>query len=237
MAQQAQNCWGRRGDSLNAFGGTYPVRLYCHVWIGAICALSAGIPWPLKPSAVLIHLLDRLIDLLPIILAIILALLLSSAQLLPTLELSQHSIRSGGLTYNEVVSFSLNPLKVWLTFLPPYWVNLESWLGPAFSEFVAYIGLIPLVLVGLALFSLKRKRDEMTQAIGLTGAMGLLLAFGLFTGPIYYLLYKLVPGFDLFRVPARWLLLYSFGMAILAGIGFQQLKRPNYNWPFVCSFP
>ncbi|NHZ72614.1 MAG: hypothetical protein GWP17_05985, partial [Aquificales bacterium] len=31
------------------------------------------------------------------------------------------------------------------------------------------------------------------------------------------------PGFDLFRVPARWLVLYGLGMALLAGVGFQIL--------------
>jgi hypothetical protein len=36
-----------------------------------------------------------------------------------------------------------------------------------------------------------------------------------------------VPGFDLFRAPARWLLLYTFGAAILAGIGLDVLP-----WPF-----
>ena len=47
--------------------------------------------------------------------------------------------------------------------------------------------------------------------------MGLFLAFGAYN-PVYYLLYKLVPGFDLFRAPARWLLLYAFGAAILAAL-------------------
>jgi hypothetical protein len=36
-----------------------------------------------------------------------------------------------------------------------------------------------------------------------------------------------VPGFDLFRAPARWLLLYTFSAAILAGIGLDVLP-----WPF-----
>jgi hypothetical protein len=41
--------------------------------------------------------------------------------------------------------------------------------------------------------------------------------------PIYSLLVKFVPGFNLFRVPARWLVLYAFGAAMLAGIGFDWL--------------
>jgi hypothetical protein len=52
--------------------------------------------------------------------------------------------------------------------------------------------------------------------------LGVFLAFGAYN-PLYYLLYRLVPGFDLFRVPARWLMLYAFGMAVLAGIGANRL--------------
>jgi hypothetical protein len=104
----------------------------------------------------------------------IVALVLAAGQLLPTLELSGLSVRSGGLPYNEAVSFSKRA-------------------GGA--------------ILGLAL-------------------VGLLLAFGAYN-PVYYLLYKLVPGFDLFRAPARWLLLYTFGAAILAGIGLEILP-----WPF-----
>jgi hypothetical protein len=54
--------------------------------------------------------------------------------------------------------------------------------------------------------------------------LGAFLAFGAYN-PVYYALYKVVPGFDLFRAPARWLLLYSFGAALLAGIGLEALAR------------
>jgi hypothetical protein len=39
------------------------------------------------------------------------------------------------------------------------------------------------------------------------------------------LLYWIVPGFDLFRAPARWMMLYTLGMAILAGLGMDQWLR------------
>ena len=54
-------------------------------------------------------------------------------------------------------------------------------------------------------------------------ATGLFLSVGLYN-PLYYVLYKIVPGFNLFRVPARWLFLYAFGMAMLAGIALQRLS-------------
>ena len=48
-----------------------------------------------------------------------------------------------------------------------------------------------------------------------------LLAFGVFN-PLNWLLAQL-PGFNLFRVPARWLVLYALGIALLAGSGWQIL--------------
>ncbi len=169
--------------------------------------------------------LDRLRHLIPLMAAVLLAILISAAQLLPTFELSQHSFRSGGLTYNEVVSFSLNPHKLFYTIFPPYGLDLEAQLGPAFSEFIAYIGLIPLALALTGAISLWRSRQQDQGAIGLVGGVGFILAFGLFTGPLYILLYHYVPGFNLFRVPARWLLLYTFAMAMLAAIGFHCLGK------------
>ena len=169
--------------------------------------------------------LDRLRHFIPLMVAVLLAILISAAQLLPTLELSQHSFRSGGLTYNEVVSFSLKPHKLFYTIFPPYGLDLEAQLGPAFSEFVAYVGFIPLALALVGAIFLWRSRQQDQWAIGLVGGMGFILAFGLFTGPLYLLLYRYVPGFDLFRVPARWLLLYTFSMAMLAAIGFHGLGQ------------
>ncbi|MCX6032942.1 MAG: YfhO family protein [Chloroflexi bacterium] len=53
-------------------------------------------------------------------------------------------------------------------------------------------------------------------------AAGLFLALGAYN-PFYYLLWRFVPGFDLFRAPARWLALYAIGMAGLAGLGLDVL--------------
>jgi hypothetical protein len=55
-------------------------------------------------------------------------------------------------------------------------------------------------------------------------ALGFFLAMGRWN-PFYYLLYWTVPGFDLFRVPARWMMLYTLGMAILAGLGVEALLQ------------
>jgi hypothetical protein len=216
---------------------------------------------------------------------------LAAVQLLPTAELSSRSIRSGGLSYREAVSFSLKPLPRLLryTFLPPWGSNLDAVFGGGFfTEYLAYVGLLPLLLTVLAVVweivrllqrcrqtakslheftdspvgavsiprgdastlctdiastSLHESNESPVGAVSiphddpastspppyaallLLSGLGLFLALGLYN-PLYWVLYKVVPGFALFRVPARWLFLYAFGTAMLSGLGLQRLS----NW-------
>jgi hypothetical protein len=150
---------------------------------------------------------------------------LAAGQLLPTLELSRFSVRSGGLPYNEAASFSLKPGLVLKSFLPPL-----IWEAP-FSEYVAYVGLLGFVLAGVGAWAVIKHKRPGIQALGLA-LLGVFLAFGAYN-PVYYVLYKLVPGFALFRVPARWLVLYSFGAAILAGIGLEALPKVKLLKPAI----
>jgi len=68
---------------------------------------------------------------------------------------------------------------------------------------------------------------------------GLFLALGLYN-PLYWLFYRLVPGFRLFRAPTRWLFLYAFASAMLAGVGLQHLQNrlcsTERSW-FVSNLP
>jgi hypothetical protein len=148
-----------------------------------------------------------------------LALLLAAAQLLPTLELAGLSSRQGGLPPNEVLSFSLHPLLLARALLPAYGQGL-------FSEYTAVLPLTVLALAWLGGWQWRR-RPEVRPALVLTG-VGLFLALGAFN-PLYWLLARL-PGFDLFRAPARWLALYALGAALLAGVGWQTLAARKMNW-------
>ena len=149
-------------------------------------------------------------SLLIYLLIVIIGLALAAVQLLPTLELSRLSVRGGGLSYREAASFSLKPRLLLLSLLPTF--GSEE----VFSEYVAYLGIVALALalVG-ALF--QRQNPARPFLIFLT-ALGLFLGLGAYN-PFYFVLYKLAPGFGLFRAPARWLYLYTFGGAMLAGLG------------------
>ena len=147
----------------------------------------------------------------------LLALLLAAAQILPTLELTRVSIRGAGLPLKEAVSFSLHPLLVGRSLLPGYGETI-------FSEYTAFL---PLSALWLAWVGAGRRRPRIA-ALTLVALGGLFFALGA-ANPFYLLLVRVVPGFGLFRAPARWLALYAFGAAGLAGVGLDALldRRPE----------
>ncbi|MBI1878433.1 MAG: hypothetical protein HYR94_09435, partial [Chloroflexi bacterium] len=161
--------------------------------------------------------------LLPLALASLLAAALAAIQLLPTAELSSLSIRSGGLSLREAVSFRLQPGILHYALLPPLGLDLSQVLGESFGEWVAYVGVSGLILALLGGWS-ALWWPEPRRYLWLA-ASGLLLSLG---WP-YAVLYYLIPGFALFRAPARWLLLYAFGVAILAGFGLESLLTPSQS--------
>ena len=151
-------------------------------------------------------------------LAALLAALLALPQLLPSLELAILSNRGEGFGFVDATAFSLPPSLLGRALLPSY-------EGQLFGEYNAYLGIVGL---GLALWGmLKGARPKWTW-IGIA-AIGLALALGR-NNPMYLLLAEL-PGFNLFRVPARFLALYSLAMALLAGLGIQALLNSEPKAP------
>jgi hypothetical protein len=148
--------------------------------------------------------------LLPLAVAAGLALLLALPQLIPTQELISVSNRGGGLTPQQATAFSLNPYLAGRGLLPSY-------DGQPFGEYVAYIGVIGLALAVAGAAGGDRRRWPWLALV----LIGLLFALGRHT-PVYWWLAHL-PGFNLFRVPARWLALAALGAALLAGLGAQML--------------
>ena len=142
-----------------------------------------------------------------------LALLLALPQLLPSLELSSLSNRSSGFSVQDATAFSLPPSVLGRALLPSY-------DGQLFGEYVATLGIIGMgvALWGVAspAISLHKRRIWLLLAL-----VGLALAFGRYN-PLYLLLAHL-PGFNLFRVPARFLALFSLALALLAGMGVEAL--------------
>lgn len=121
------------------------------------------------------------------------------------------------------------------------WLNWPTLLDSAFPGLAA----IGLALGGLILI-FKTRANRYLVGLSLTLLVIILLGFTLSFGanelafgeglaPVvapllpYPYLYELLPFFKGFRVPARFALLVTFGLAILAGVGFTELGR--YVWP------
>lgn len=155
----------------------------------------------------------------------LLALLLAMPQLLPSLELIGLSNRGGGFSAGEATAFSLSPNLLGRALLPSY-------DGQLFGEYVAYLGVIGL---GLALWGAMARQlpaDKRRLWLGIA-LLGLLLALGR-SSPLFLLLAEL-PGFNLFRVPARFLALYTLGMSMLAGMGLSAIARARCTAPTISS--
>jgi len=148
-------------------------------------------------------------------------MLLAAPVLLPAVQLAQYTARAEW-DYQQTVGYSLAPAQ-WIGLVVPGFFGrgpqLHWGLWPRVE--VGYIGILPLALAALALLG-RRNRHTWTF-LGIAGA-GLLLALGIYSIPHGWL--SLLPGFDLLRAPGRFVLLMSFGLAALAGIGLQVLLSP-----------
>ena len=154
-------------------------------------------------------------------------LALAAVQILPTLELLRHSLRSEA-SYDFFTSFSM-PRRFLGTFLAPYllgggdgYLFRAPYVGPSFSaEYVGYVGLATLALAFCAVLL---QRDARTIFWAAVIPIGLLLALGRYAPLNFYKAIYLVPVLNLFRVPARHLMEVEFAFAILAGRGLTALQ-------------
>jgi uncharacterized membrane protein YfhO len=148
---------------------------------------------------------------------IVIGVLLSAVQLLPAWELTQNSAREGA-TYQWISQFSLPPEGLITLLIPnffgdnlvtPYWGKSLQW------EVSVYVGVIPLFLaVAACVFGASGK----VKHVSLLAAAALLLALGKYT-PLLLILYNYVPGFGMFRGLAKFVFVFSFAVAVLAGWG------------------
>ncbi len=148
--------------------------------------------------------------------AVALSIGLAAVQLLPTLTLRSLSLRQDGLPIWHQNAFALPKEAIGSALLPSFTER-----GPS-EEYLAYVGVVAIWLAGLALLS-KARRFEAFTFLGLA-ILGIWISLGLAT-PLFSVLSDNLPGFNQFRVPARWLLLPTFALAALAGMGADHASR------------
>lgn len=158
----------------------------------------------------------------PLLLLVLLGVVafgLSAPTLLPGIEMSQHTVRAE-FSYEQAADYSLPPAELIGLVVPSFFGRgpQNAW-APWPRVEVGYLGILPLLLVLLALIL---RRDRPTRAFGLLALIGLGLALGGY-GILHGWLYQFVPGFGQLRAPARFIYLFDFALAVLAAFGFEEM--------------
>jgi hypothetical protein len=102
-----------------------------------------------------------------------------------------------------------------------YWGHL----GTTSREACAYVGIVPLILAFVGFFA--APRDRSLTAWRLIGPLSLVVATMPGWWPDGYFLIMQLPGLGWFRAPARYTLLTSFALALLAGRGLERTLAPS----------
>lgn len=156
------------------------------------------------------------------IVSIAVGFLLSAIQILPSSEFSQLSARSKGLGYEFASDFSLHPKQL-ISFVLPYFFGDPAsgtyWGKGNFWSLNGYMGILPILL---ALIAITIKLKRLMAIFLVLGLFALLFSFGKYSF-IFPFFYNYIPLLDSFRAPSRFLYIYAFSIAILAGFGAETL--------------
>ncbi|MBP7654614.1 YfhO family protein, partial [Candidatus Dependentiae bacterium] len=153
---------------------------------------------------------------------------LSAIQILPTYEFSKTIERTQGDRYNFMVMRSMPVYNILNLVYPDFAGNPceNSYIGKeGYDEFTIYYGIISLWLSIIAVRYLWKTENNIKL---FTVLSFIVLLFGLGGNtPIFKILYY-IPGFKLFRAPARFLLFFELFMCILASYGFNFILLNNF---------
>jgi hypothetical protein len=148
--------------------------------------------------------------------AMVVFVLLFAWQLLPTLLLQRYGWRTAP-GFDE--QYELPARLAFNALLPDYGNTL-------FGENVGFIGLVALALAGLGIWAGPRRLGWMRVWALALALLGIVMALG-DQNPLYRLVADHVDVVRELRVPARWLLLFSFPMAAAAAIGTDVLLHAD----------
>lgn len=165
-----------------------------------------------------------LFGILALSLLAIVALLASAVQILPTIEIFQHTKRAV-LTISEASIFSIPPIG-WSQLLFPHFLGQTHIEGQSLfdvlifvNEFYMYVGIVILflALIGSYVWQTWEKWFLVVMVI-----LGFFLSTGAVT-PVYRLAFQWVPGMQWVRVPSRFVLWLDFALILLAAFGVEWL--------------
>jgi hypothetical protein len=161
---------------------------------------------------------------------------MAAAQLVPLYQLGLRSLRPTLVTYDYATSFAVTPPQL-LTLVFPAMFNFDAerhWALWAPHESTLYVGVAPLLLAVVALAFV---RGRAVAFFGIVALFSLVLVFGDYLPIKPYTAIWSLPGFGYLRAPARFSLLLSLALAMLAALGttwlVQQARHRGPTRPIV----
>ena len=161
--------------------------------------------------------------LIVLLLIVLLGAGLGAVQLLPMAELTGQSTRTGGFPYDFLTFGSFSPAFFADLVLPDLFGNRGSdtiWFQPVFPyyEMDVYLGILPLLLLIIALTNGGSRREMAWFALWITS---IVLMLGKYT-PFYHVL-GCIPYFDRMRLPCKFDILFCFSSSVLIAYGAGRL--------------
>lgn len=170
--------------------------------------------------------------------AALLALGIGAARLGVTLDIGLQGNRQDGLSA-ESVNYGSLPWLMLFGFGLPHTFDDPSITDYIWPEYAIYVGAATILLAVYAVR--KRRRDPSVLFWAGITVLFLWLALGSAAG-LFTLFMKLVPGYQLFRNPARQVMVAGLGISILAGYGFDWMMlhanvqtHIRRRWPYVLA--
>ncbi|MGM9998469.1 MAG: hypothetical protein ACI38Q_03595 [Candidatus Bruticola sp.] len=170
-----------------------------------------------------------------LIISALTAVAICAIQLLPTAELAAQSSRSQSYTWDSLKMFPFT-WEHFQLFLHPFLLGNPAQAATeaqlqrhiishgVFWESMPYLGLASIFFMFYALW---HRRRYLPWEIAAAAIIFLLLALGP-QGWLYWLPWKLCPGFNLFRFPARFLMPFGTAAALWVGCGVEAFMN---DWP------
>src|SRR5215212_8187545 len=144
--------------------------------------------------------------------------LIAAAQILPLFELSQESWRALGWSYQDAIEYSLPPVNLVTLIFPFFFRSADGgqWSLWQLWESVLYVGVVPLMLAVVAALAVRRWAVAFFTVAALVSGVAALGGYAPYG--LYEVLWH-IPGMSLQRAPARFTLVTSLSLAMLAGFG------------------
>jgi hypothetical protein len=148
---------------------------------------------------------------------------LGAALWLPVADFTLRSTRTGAASLGFSNSYALPPGQALTLLFPNLFGDPVNgyWGVPFYEELTIYIGVLPLVAIFLS------RRRPVTYLLVAFVAIGLIVSVGI-DGGLFPILYRILPGYQLFRVPSRALYFVQVGGAGLAALWITDLQSSSY---------